>query len=151
MYIAPTRTVFGFPQLFLLIVIMLFIVPTTKIVAAEPLLNINTANPEMLADALPGIGPSKARAIVLYREQNGPFKTVDQLIEVKGIGAGTLEKIRPLVYVNLNDILKSSTGLEGTGTSTPTTSSNVTQLELERTTRKAVRAAIKFAQQYQSK
>lgn len=64
---------------------------------AAPLLlaavNINTATAEELK-ALPGIGPSKAAAIVAYREQNGSFKSVDDLQNVKGIGAGILAKLR---------------------------------------------------------
>ncbi|BAU75267.1 Competence protein ComEA helix-hairpin-helix region [Metapseudomonas furukawaii] len=41
-----------------------------------------------------GIGEAKARAIVQYREENGPFSSVDDLLEVKGIGVKTLEKNR---------------------------------------------------------
>ncbi|KPN72773.1 helix-hairpin-helix domain-containing protein, partial [Neisseria sp. 74A18] len=47
--------------------------------------NINTATEEELK-ALPGIGPSKAAAIVAYRQHNGQFKSVDDLKNVKGIG-----------------------------------------------------------------
>lgn len=55
--------------------------------------NINTATAEELK-ALPGIGPSKAEAIVAYRSQNGAFKSVDDLKNVKGIGDGILAKLR---------------------------------------------------------
>ena len=61
-------------------------------------INVNTAPAAELV-ALPGIGPKKAEAIVQYREANGPFKTVDDLVQVKGIGPKTLEKLRPLVTV----------------------------------------------------
>ena len=54
--------------------------------------NVNSA--EKIAAELKGIGISKATAIVAYREQNGPFKTVEQLTEVKGIGLKTVEKNR---------------------------------------------------------
>ncbi len=60
----------------------------------EQPVNINSASPALLASRLKGIGPSKAEAIVQYRETNGAFETVDALINVKGIGPKTLEKLR---------------------------------------------------------
>jgi len=66
--------------------------------AASGLLNLNTATVEQL-DALKGIGPSKARAIVEYREQHGPFRSVDDLLNVKGIGEKLLAGIRNDVTV----------------------------------------------------
>ena len=62
------------------------------------LLNVNTASSSELQE-LPGIGPKKAEAIVNYRKANGPFQVVDDLVEVKGIGQKTLEKLRPLITV----------------------------------------------------
>jgi competence protein ComEA len=62
-------------------------------VHAEPV-NINTADATALAKALSGIGPSKAKAIVSYRDKNGPFKTVDQLAMVEGITQKLIEKNR---------------------------------------------------------
>ncbi len=59
--------------------------------------NINTADAATLAQSLRGIGRSKAEAIVSYRSENGPFKSVDDLVNVKGIGTKTLEQLRPLV------------------------------------------------------
>ncbi|MGJ8664134.1 MAG: ComEA family DNA-binding protein, partial [Marinicella sp.] len=56
--------------------------------------NINTADAEKIAEELKGIGLSKATAIVTYRTENGPFKTIEQLSEVKGIGLKTVEKNR---------------------------------------------------------
>ena len=53
--------------------------------------NINTADAEKLAAELDGIGLSKAQAIVDYRTDNGPFQSADELVEVKGIGARTVE------------------------------------------------------------
>ncbi len=60
--------------------------------------NINTASAEELS-TLPGIGQSKAAAIVTYRKTNGDFKTVDDLSKVKGIGDKILEKIKPEITV----------------------------------------------------
>ena len=62
------------------------------------LININTAS-ETDLEALPGVGPVTAAAIIDYRTQNGPFSTVDDLIDVSGIGPSTLEQIRPFATV----------------------------------------------------
>ena len=63
---------------------------------AVVLVNINTAKQEELA-SLPGIGVSKADAIVAYRSENGSFRTIDELTNVRGIGSNVLEKIRDLI------------------------------------------------------
>ena len=60
------------------------------------LLNINTASAEAF-QTLPNIGAKMAQRIVDYRTQNGKFANVDGLQNVKGIGAKTLEKLRPFV------------------------------------------------------
>lgn len=65
-------------------------------VCALAAVNINTAQQAEL-ETLKGIGPAKAKAIVDYRGKNGPFKTVDDLEKVSGIGRATLDKIRPEV------------------------------------------------------
>lgn len=59
--------------------------------------NINTAGAQMLSDILVGVGPAKAQAIIDYREQNGPFQSIDELVNVRGIGLATLERNRPLI------------------------------------------------------
>jgi competence protein ComEA len=64
--------------------------------AAGAPVNVNTADVEQL-DALPGVGPATAAAIVADREANGPFATVDDLSRVRGIGPAKLEQLRPLV------------------------------------------------------
>lgn len=59
-------------------------------------ININEATAEEL-DLLPGIGPAKARAIIEYRETFGRFETPEQLMEVKGIGKKTFERLKDLI------------------------------------------------------
>lgn len=61
--------------------------------------NLNTATVEQL-EALNGIGPAKAQAIVDYRKKNGNFKTVDDLNNVPGIGDKTLAKLKPEITVS---------------------------------------------------
>jgi competence protein ComEA len=56
--------------------------------------NINTADEVTLAASLKGVGEARARAIVAYRNQHGPFKSVEQLAEVKGIGPAVIEDNR---------------------------------------------------------
>ena len=64
---------------------------------ASPL-DLNTATAEQL-DQLPSVGPATAAAIVAHRERNGPFKSVEALLEVRGIGPVRLDELRPLVRV----------------------------------------------------
>ncbi len=56
--------------------------------------NINKASAEEIAEVLIGVGLSKANAIVSYRKANGPFKSIEELEQIKGIGAKTLQKNR---------------------------------------------------------
>jgi competence protein ComEA len=62
------------------------------------LVNLNTATAQEL-EALPGVGPSTAAAIIAHRDANGPFTSVEQLIDVRGIGDAKLEQLRHLVTV----------------------------------------------------
>lgn len=73
---------------------------TEKVQEAQTKVNLNTADSAILQEALIGIGAVKAQAIVEYREAHGPFASVDELLEVKGIGAATLEKNRDRLSVN---------------------------------------------------
>jgi competence protein ComEA len=61
--------------------------------AATPV-NINTADAQTLADSLDGIGMAKAQAIVEQRQTNGPYKSVDELAQVKGISTALIERNR---------------------------------------------------------
>jgi competence protein ComEA len=61
--------------------------------------NINTATLDEL-DSLPGIGPVIGERIIAYREEHGPFVTIDGLIEVEGISANLLERLRPRITVD---------------------------------------------------
>ncbi len=62
-------------------------------------ININSADAATLAQTISGIGPSKAQAIIDYRQENGPFASLDDLVKVQGIGFKTLDRIREFVIV----------------------------------------------------
>lgn len=62
--------------------------------------DINTADAETISAELKGVGPSKARAIVEYREKHGPFRSPDDLSLVKGIGERTVELNRADIKVS---------------------------------------------------
>ncbi len=68
---------------------------STQIFAAE--VNINKASAEQIALSLNGIGNKKAVAIVEFRKKHGPFKKVEDLAKVSGIGLKTLDKIKNLI------------------------------------------------------
>jgi len=67
--------------------------------AAAEQVNINTASAEEIAATLNGVGLSKAEKIVEYREQNGPFAHIDELVNVKGIGLRTVDKNRDAILL----------------------------------------------------
>jgi len=74
-------------------------IPTASgITASTGALDLNHASAAEL-ESLPGIGPSLASAIVQYRDQNGPFRSVDDLLNVPGIGPTRLAQLRELVRV----------------------------------------------------
>ncbi|MDP1710495.1 MAG: ComEA family DNA-binding protein [candidate division WWE3 bacterium] len=74
---------------------------TGAVVAPQPSgpLNINTASAIEL-EALPGIGATKAAAIVSYREKNGPFRSIAEIQNVSGIGPKTFEQLKDLITVS---------------------------------------------------
>lgn len=61
--------------------------------------NINTADEAMLSERLKGVGEKKAKAIVDYRKKNGPFRSLRQLEEVKGMGAAIVQKNRNVIVL----------------------------------------------------
>lgn len=61
--------------------------------------NINNADAEQLAEALDGIGPAKAKAIVEYREAHGDFAKAEDLVHVKGIGPKMLDKNKEFILL----------------------------------------------------
>jgi competence protein ComEA len=66
--------------------------------AANPV-DLNSADADTLASAMVGIGPQKAMEIIRYRDQHGPFATLEELAQVKGIGSRTIEQNRERVTV----------------------------------------------------
>ncbi|MEO5558306.1 MAG: helix-hairpin-helix domain-containing protein [Dokdonella sp.] len=80
---------------FFLIFFLALALPT--LAAAQ--VDINSADAKTLAETLNGIGLVKAEAIVAYRSTNGPFKTVDELAKVKGIGEKTIAANRDAIVI----------------------------------------------------
>jgi len=83
-------------------VAMLFVLAFPLIVSAG-VVDVNTADAETISAELKGIGLSKAAAIVEYREANGPFKSLDDLMRVKGIGPRTIEVNRENIRFESKD------------------------------------------------
>ena len=82
-------------QSILVVLTMLISVPSF----AGPV-DINNADASTLAGAITGVGESRAAAIVEYRNTNGPFKSVDELSNVKGVGMKTIENSRNNLMVS---------------------------------------------------
>ncbi len=91
--------------LFVLLIALTIYIPATLSLAATKStkenavvqmekININTSNIELLT-SLPGIGPKTAQNILAYRTENGKFKTVEDLMNIKGIGEKSLKKMKP--------------------------------------------------------
>jgi len=89
-----------------IVAVLLAFSPLSLAVEAQPdttqqiqMLDINSADAAAIAAALDGVGLTKAQEIVAYREMFGSFRSVDELAEVKGIGAATVEKNRQRIIV----------------------------------------------------
>jgi competence protein ComEA len=74
-------------------------VPQAGETASIQKIDINRAEPWLL-EALPGIGETLAQRIIVYRSENGPFRIVEDLLKVSGIGQGTLDKIKDYITVS---------------------------------------------------
>lgn len=72
--------------------------PASKPASAGVLINLNTATATQL-EAIPGIGARTAERIVEYRQKNGAFKKVEDLMNVRGVGEKSFLKIKPLITV----------------------------------------------------
>ncbi len=97
-----------------LTVIVIIVIAMAGVAAAETakpaassagVVNVNTAGLAEL-QLLPRIGPALAGRIVEFREANGPFKSTDELVAVKGIGARSLANLKPYVAVKGETTLK---------------------------------------------
>ncbi len=77
--------------------------PSAQVQAAVPAsgkVALNSADAQTLARELNGVGPAKAQAIVAYRDSQGPFASLDELLEVKGIGPAILERNRERLSID---------------------------------------------------
>lgn len=98
---------------------MLMLLTTAVVVVAaegnseKGVVNINTASAEQL-QLLPRVGPALAERIIEFRDANGPFQRVDELVAVRGIGEKSLEKLRPYVVTKGDTTLKEKISLSRT-------------------------------------
>lgn len=74
--------------------------PASQVQVQSVPLDLNKADATMLQSQLSGIGKTKAEAIVAYREQHGDFASIDELLEIKGIGKALLDRNRDKLSVN---------------------------------------------------
>ena len=82
---------------YMLLLFSMLLAASTQVLAGQ--VDINTADAGTLASAIDGVGESKAQAIVVHRQSNGPFTSVDELANVKGIGMKTVESNRDALTV----------------------------------------------------
>ena len=72
--------------------------PKSSVSEAHPV-DINTADASAL-ESVPGIGKSLSQRILAFREKNGPFQSVDDLLKVQGVGEKSIQKLRPFLTVS---------------------------------------------------
>lgn len=87
----------------LLRLLLLFLISFALPAAAYAQVDINHADAKALAESLSGVGLVKAEAIVAYRNANGPFRRIDDLAKVKGIGAKTIDANRDAIVIVSKD------------------------------------------------
>lgn len=73
--------------------------PTAAVFVPDTLVDLNTATLADI-DGLPGVGPTRAQAILDYRQTHGPFSRVEDLMKVKGIGEGIFQQLEAYVTVS---------------------------------------------------
>jgi competence protein ComEA len=92
-------------QYYRLLTVMLVALAVTAVAgtaaSSQPsgVVNINTASSQEL-ELLPRVGPALAGRIIEYREANGPFKTIDEILAVKGIGESSFQKLEPFIVTS---------------------------------------------------
>lgn len=80
-----------------LILLLVLVLALPSLAAAQ--VDINSADAKALAEAMNGVGLVKAEAIVAYRAKNGPFRHIDDLAKVKGIGMKTIDANRDAIVI----------------------------------------------------
>lgn len=85
----------------------LLVLGAATVQAGEPV-NINTADARTLAASLDGVGLNKAKAIIAYRDKQGPFRHPDELVNVKGIGLSTVDRNRQFIRIEAQKPAKKS-------------------------------------------
>ncbi len=106
---------------YLVVVVISFLAP---FVTAAQLVNINTADAVTIAENLNGIGASKAKAIIEYRELHGDFRNADDLVKVKGIGFKLVERNSALISFKNEVNSAASATPAATPVKTPVTTSD---------------------------
>lgn len=84
----------------MLALLLSLLAATATTTAVGATVDLNTADARALDRVLIGVGPAKAEAIVEYRRKNGPFRSAEDLVKVRGIGPKTVEKNRARIRVD---------------------------------------------------